>query len=512
MLLSLILLSCGKADIELSEDSAAAPGGDDSGEVSGDTDAGTAGDTDTGGPGPGETGGAGDTDTGGAWTEAQVSKVSTRLHEEIESLIYVSWEQGAAATVSVEYSFDEGEWHTTPPVEAAAGPVEQLLLGVPYGYEVTLRVVNDFGGGAVFAAGEVTAVAGALPEGLPLPELVSSVPDALYPEGRYLYTSINGDTGGWTSGDYWKLIFDRQARVVWAHLTPYTHWTIWTEISYDGDDLMWDEATVWSFGSTEESRVHRMKIDGTVVETYETPGLHHAWVELADGSIAWGARITSNEEHLQVLAPDGTVETVWRCSDYEVEMIGRPGSSCHSNAWYWHEPSDTFLVSFPSSAGNVRDTVLHMERDGATITSWGQLGGWTFDPPTSVFDYQHGVSFTEDGHLLVSTKLNEIHPLYDRTLDTLAVREYALDYKTRTLTEVWSFGEDQGIAGNTAGEAHRLPNGNTLHNYGSGARTREITPGGELVWDVKWSDGDSEGRGRLQGRSVFIGDLYDFAP
>ena len=63
-----------------------------------------------------------------------------------------------------------------------------------------------------------------------------------------------------------------------------------------------------------------------------------------------------------------------------------------------------------------------------------------------------------------------------------------------------------------ADSCHRQLNGNTLHNYGSGARTREIAADGTLVWDIKWSGGDSEGSGRLQGRSVFLEDLYDFAP
>ncbi len=344
-----------------------------------------------------------------------------------------------------------------------------------------------------------------------MPEVVLARADLWEPSGRYLYTSINEDTGGWTRGTYWQLIFDRQGRVVWSMPTPDENWTIYVRVSADGRDLMWDSNTVWTF-SDDDSEVHRMKIDGTELETYTTPGLHHAWVELPDGTIAWGNHVSNNDEWLSELAPDGTESTVWRCSDFEVEMLGDTGRGCHSNSWWWHEASDSYLVSFPSSAGDVRDTVLHLDRDGTTLSTWGALSDWTFDPVESTFDYQHGVTFTEAGTLLVSTKLPESNPYYDRTLDTLAAREYELDYKTKTLRQIWTFGEDQGIAGVTAGEAHRLPNGNTLHNYGSGARTREITPDGELVWDVKWPDGDSEGDGRLQGRSIFLEDLYDFAP
>ena len=55
------------------------------------------------------------------------------------------------------------------------------------------------------------------------------------------------------------------------------------------------------------------------------------------------------------------------------------------------------------------------------------------------------------------------------------------------------------------GEAHRLPGGNTLHNYGSAARLREITPDGEVVWDADWDAG-------YMGRSEPVADLYALAP
>jgi hypothetical protein len=74
------------------------------------------------------------------------------------------------------------------------------------------------------------------------------------------------------------------------------------------------------------------------------------------------------------------------------------------------------------------------------------------------------------------------------------VREYAVDEATQTLQEVWSFGTGQGVYGDTLGEAWRLPAGNTLHNYGSEPRVREITPDGVVVWDIVWPDYPHIGR------------------
>ena len=429
------------------------------------------------------------------------------LHTEIESLITLQWDQIGDATGHVEYSFDEGVWMQSPQRTFTSGIEEQLLLGIPYDTEVSIRLVRDGQ-----TSEPIMATTGHLPSRLPKPEYVSGEPDLWWSDGRYLFTSINEDEQNWSGDRFWKVILDRQGRVVWALLTPEDRWTLWTDLSNDGQTLMWDEITIYDWGSSDPSMVHKMTIDGTIVESIEADGLHHAWDELADGSLVWGAVINNREEWLQRRHTDGTLETIWKCSDFEIEQLGGTAHSCHSNSWWWHEPSDTYLVSFPSSAGQVRDTVLHLDAEGHTLSTWGQLSDWSFEDPAHTFDYQHGVTFTESGILLLSTQLTSANTYYEPGYDTLAVREYELDYGAQIIRQVWGFGEDQGIAGKYAGEAHRLTNGNTLHNYGTGARMREITPDGQLVWDVKFPGGNTEGNGRLQGRSVFITDLYDFAP
>ena len=126
--------------------------------------------------------------------------------------------------------------------------------------------------------------------------------------------------------------------------------------------------------------------------------------------------------------------------------------------------------------------------------------GPCISPSSSMWWWQHGANFTEEGTLLVSTRSSE------EGTETL-VREYLLDEDTETLVEAWQFGTGEGIYGSTLGEAHRLPGGNTLHNYGSHARMREITPEGDLVWEL-WLGGDDQ----YLGRSTPLADLYAFVP
>jgi len=434
---------------------------------------------------------AGDDDTTGG--DDGISGISWRLHDEIESLVYVSWSQVAEATAYVEYRFDDEEWSRTPEALLPAGQHEALLLGIPYETELSFRVVNGTGDAAI-VSGEHSATTGAWPEGLPRPFLVGGDPARWEPTGSYLLGSINEEPGGWVGGNYWKFILDREGRVVWAHLTPDHNWSIYLHVSRDGDDILYDDFTYWSnWDEGADSRVHRIKLDLSLVETYDTPGGHHAFTELPDESLVWGAAGWESEALVRGNA-DGSTEVLWDCEDFH-QSVG-VHTMCQSNSLYWHEPTDSFLYSFYTT-----ETVVEIDAaTGATLRHFGHVpGSWAFDPPDSAFFWQHGVSYTDSDTLLVST-----HALAGS--NELVVREYELDGDNETLTQVWSFGEGESCHGPYAGEAHRLPSGNTLHNFGSGALVREITPGDEVVWEVQWS-GD-----RLLGRTVWLQDLYAFAP
>ena len=423
-----------------------------------------------------------------------VGDIAWRLHDTLETLVYVSWEQRLPGVAWVEYQVDpEGEWMRSPAQHLGTGPAEHLLLGIPYDTSFTFRIVNDLGLGPM-ATEEQVGTTAAHPELLPLPALGTVNPGDWDPTGKWLLMSVNEVQGGWTGGPFWLVILDRQGRVVWAQVAPVRNWTIYARVSLDGDDILWDEFTYWSsFDDGAASMVHRMKIDGTIVETYPTPGGHHAFTELPDGSIAWGAAL-AGDETLEVLDTEGNQRTVWRCSEWQHD-VGMEGF-CQSNALYYHEPEDTFLYSFYTSS-----TVVEIENlTGTTRRSWGHApGSWVFDPPESLFHWQHGVTITDEGSLLLTTHTTQ-------TTSELVSREYVLDPEAETLHQIWNFGIGEGIRGETAGEAHRLPSGNTLVNYGSGGRVREVTHAGGVVWEIYWDPR------RLIGRSVWLDDLYDFAP
>ena len=63
---------------------------------------------------------------------AELGALNAAVHSEIGSIIHLSWEQEGHAHASARYSFDEGEWHSTPVQEFGSGSQELLLLGIPY--------------------------------------------------------------------------------------------------------------------------------------------------------------------------------------------------------------------------------------------------------------------------------------------------------------------------------------------------------------------------------------------
>ncbi len=418
--------------------------------------------------------------------EPAVEALDWQLDDEIGSLVYVTWEQVLTGDCYVEYLFEGDQWRQSPVRSAESGPQSQLLLGVPYGQELRFRVVIELADGT-FTSEEGLAQTDDAPSDLPEVRSVafgSSLPDPDYP---YVLLSLDTES----LGPWWTVIIDRQGRYVWAQQDPYGSVTMKARPALDGKGLLIDHNTYWSlYDEGESSQVVRVKIDGSFMATYPTPGLHHSLTEVADNGLLWGAY--PPDETLQAQDADGEQRTIWSCEEFHAELGIE--QECASNHVSWDEASDSLLYSFITS-----ETVIRIDRSSGETTGWfGQLpGAWTFDPPESVFWWQHGANLTDEGTLLISTHTT-------REDEEIMVREYALDEEAQTLREIWSFGEGEGFRSLSGGSAQRLSGGNTLHNLGSNPRLREISPEGEVVWDVAWS------MERKIGDSTALGDLYDF--
>lgn len=401
------------------------------------------------------------------------------------SLVRVSWTQSHPAPAHVEYRFDTDEWLSTPPIDGVAGENKLVVAGLPFETEAEWRVVVD---GQRFDPG-LPLVTGELPSGVPVGRVQWADPERWLPDGRFYLGSVNEQPGGWTGGWYWTVIFDRQGRPVWASRAPDQHWTLFAQVSVTGDHLLWDEATYWSdWDDGDGSVVHRTYLDKEI-EVIATPGLHHAFVELPDGTLVWGSQAHGGGEALVEKAPGQADDTIlWTCQD------DWPGSgNCESNGLFYVEQTDSFLYSFYTNS-----SLVEVDRaTGASVWWAGTVaGGYDFEPAWSQFWWQHGISYTDGGTLLLST---EVSVAPDGHPETWA-REYTVDHQAGTLTRLWDY--PSGVHAATNGDTWRLSNGNTLHTIGSGSEIKEVAPDGQVVWHVDF------GSSQLLGRGELIDDLY----
>ena len=169
------------------------------------------------------------------------------------------------------------------------------------------------------------------------------------------------------------------------------------------------------------------------------------------------------------IAPDGTSRTVFSAWDALTptwnDYMDGPDfyvgyDWTHGNALTWDEANRRYLLSL----GHAGD--LLVVEDGVATTIWGP-DGTLADPP---FSYQHDAHWLEDGNILLFS-----------TDEQSAAVEYAPD--GAGLSEVWRHELDGAAL--YLGQGRRLANGNTFVCGGQLGVMQEVTPDGEVVWEMR---------------------------
>ena len=429
-----------------------------------------------------------DTDTMGTVTK---NGISVWLDSTVKSMVWVQWDQKAESMAHVEYSFDDGVWLSSPVESAPAGINERVLVGIPFDTSVDIRLVSDDGGTVVGPDARTGPNPRFDNRDLPRADLRSGDETRWYPSGRYLLTSINDHDGGWRDGTYYTIVLDRQGRTVWAKAAPDKHWTLYATIDpITRDHFLWDESTKWSsLDDGANSKIHRAYLDREI-ESISTVGLHHEWVELPDGTLAWGSVSPdhSTSEALVELAPGASEATpIWTCTE------DWPGAGhCESNGLFYEPSTNRYLYSFYTN-----NSLVEVDRGTGESAWWAGAvaDGYAFVPESSQFAWQHGVSYTSTGTLLVSTK-----SAVNGGNITTYVREYTVDHENGRLNQEWFCDSEEYAA--TNGDAWRLPNGNTLHVLGAAGQIKEYLADCTVVWHLDF------GNDYLLGRGEFVDDLY----
>ena len=460
--------------------------------------------TDAAGQGGRGTGGAtGATDAGGDAAAAGsgddfVSGVTITVHPQTTTILVVTWTQARVAdTVRLEFSFAGSAVLSSRPLAGALGAHRDVVLGVPSATAVTVRIVSKVGTND-FKTRDYLGTTGALPATMPRPTLVS-YNAALATTDRYLFGAVENSTGGCNSTAcyynalFWLYIMDRQGRILWYYADAAGNPTSsFQRIAKDGE-YIWIEKRPFSNGGTRT--VLKMTLDRQYSQTVTVPGLSDCIDVTTDGALLYDA---NNE--LREMNRAGTVRTIFSCRTYFGANF-----QCYTNTINWNAADDTVVMSYPD-----QNTVIQVSRaNGAVVGLYGDAAGaYTFSPNTWQFEFEHFPNITPQGTLILSSHMPGFANTEMPVAGQHAFMEFTIDRANRRLVEKWIYNVGQEWA-MYKGMAIRLPNGNTLANYGTGGVIREITPDKQTAFEVKWDvPTGNDFFNKMVGNNVLIDDLY----
>jgi hypothetical protein len=433
-------------------------------------------------------------------------EVDAYLHDRVNMLVQVNWTTEEAGISWVEYGLSDDYGMVTPASEEPGTDHHFSLLGMPPLSDVFYRAVTEIDGRERSVTG--TIATGGVPAATPDFDINVYDPEATSEE-HYILGTAFGELP-------WVYVIDREGNWLWykGAETELDEGKNFIELNFErGTNNILYNSFLTDHGE-DDSNVTRVSIDRSVDEDIDTPLGHHAFTELPDGSIAYlgidvrdydvdgnGSEESVVGDVINIVPPDGGPPTTfWSTWDWRTPVrhdrwnsgfYPQGGDWTHANSLHYYDASDTYLVSIRNF-----DVVLELDAStGEVLREFGGSDGYTLTEGSREFNYQHDVSWTAEGHLLMITTDDEAR-------ETSAV-EYAVDDGAQTMDEVWSHGDGEGLYVLVQGTARDLSNGNRMVNFGSSGVVREVTLEGEVVWEL------SVRAGAAFGNTVPFSDLWE---
>ncbi len=473
-----------------------APAGPD-GAVDGRDTGDGAGDDGLGGQGEGDAGAC-------AIDPAAFQSIGAAEPAEIATVIRVSWQAPEATRTWVRYTDSLGLQRDVP-MDSLGGV---SLRGLQPDAAVPYRLVAEIDG-ALYCTDTLQATTGALPGGLP--ELVlSGDPDAVSP--AFMAITIL------TPDKRFAVVVDTLGQIVWAWEPPaeiaHTQPIFRAAFSLDGEAIL-----VNTQGSPgDPGALWRVPWSGADIQTHLFENIHRDFVELPDGGLAflgWESRSTEGGELLRgdvvfELSPAGDLTQTWNVFDDFPHDLGTttplgyidgPGVRewTHANALSYDSSTGAYLIGLPELTENGSSlppgSLISVDRDSRAL-NWElsyQRGDFDLDSP-DLIEAPHSLQRVEGGLLV----FNRGGPQ-----SCSRANEIALDFEAGEATSVWSSLSDQCVHTTFLGEAHRLPDGDTILQYSSAGQLDLAGEDGTAKWRLQADLGAGFGfvdyRSRLYG-------------
>lgn len=358
------------------------------------------------------------------------------------------------------------EYGTVAPVDLGAPEFRTLLLGMKPERSYHFRVVasrEDI----TLASPDQVLETGLASDVVVLPE--ASVLDAAAREPGFIVSSYwRGETSTMA------FIVDADGDVVWWFDTGFSGGVAQASMSADGQSMWLVTA------SNSAAPLVRVTMDGLTQQVYEETEGSHAVAPVVDDVMAYIDYGETDCDSLFEIDSAGNVQELVELSDPEyvgIENDGGDTTNCHGNAVTYNEERDLYAFS------SYGEDVFIVPRSGGAPTKLSQLvpGG-----NASWGSIQHGAQVLADSILVFANR-------------TATNRSSFLEYSLSNGAVLDSY--DPGIFSGNLGDVQRLPGGNTLVTFSNAGVVHEITPSGQLVFELSAS-------GQRMGYSSWRESLY----
>ncbi|MCB9780598.1 MAG: aryl-sulfate sulfotransferase [Alphaproteobacteria bacterium] len=425
----------------------------------------------------------------------------------VPTVVRVQWTSPVAGRSHVEHGLTTALGQATPD-DAGGTTHDVLVLGLRAGAEHHLQAVTVADDGTELRSDVGAVTLSAPPRAIGRFTLTVD-DDAARPDG-YVLTSLL------QAADSWVVILDRDGEVVWYYPATDGFSIPTTKPGRDGRSIL---LTQNGQDQVEDvSNIQRVAVDGSGhTETRALLG-HHSFVERADGAFAWlsldirdvevdgvletvaGDSILFAAEGATDADPPGELFTYFddwgdpyrMCEHFDAEAYGTGALDwTHGNSLMQVDGDDDLYLMSKN-----HDHVLRV--DGQTGAVVWQLGGPESDfeiDPAAMWSHAH-MSHLWDGGMVVFD--NGYH--HDRVFSRVVA--YQWDEVGGRVRQTFRYDDPQRRFIQLLGDGRLLDNGNVLASWTSAGIVNELTPDGQVAWQVE-SD-----LGTAVGRVTLIDDLY----
>lgn len=430
------------------------------------------------------------------------------IHEEIPTLVTLSWTTDTPTRGMVRVWLDGVEVNATPAEDEAALEHALTVYGLKAGRTYDLHAIAIDGQGEERALAPVTVSLEAPDLRLPALTISDYDPERAAPGGYVLATTVSME-GSWIvfidrDGDYvWTWPVDEGVAAYGARLDAEARSVYWMQL----DDL----------GRADVGEVVELSLDGRTLTRTRTVLGHHDAVKVDGGqTLAWlaydfreaevdGERVRVASDNIMELPVGGDEsETANRFS-----LLGQESAYAHCAHFYQeiyatgaHDFSHTNSLLYDADLDQYMmmsrnlDALFVVDRASGEILT--RLGGERADVATAnaADQWSHAhMSQAWDGGFTVFDNGDHRGPERSR------VSEYAYDPEAGTLELVWSWSDPEGLFNAIFGDVEKL--GDTYMTTWTGlGLMQEIAVNGDVVWRAEAEIGYAWGRGR------WVKDLY----